>query len=94
MRGKPDAMLAARLRELKDFRNLSYQQLGNAIGVSKVSVFEYLNGTIRIPADRLPHLANALDCTVGDLFMPPGSPLPKARNVRLQRRAPLMRLVI
>ena len=35
-------------------------------------------------ANRLPHLANALDCMVGDLFMPPGSPL------RRQRRAPLM----
>ncbi len=76
MRGKPDTALAARLREIKDHCQVSYQRLGVAIGVNNATVFRYLNGTIRIPADRLSLIARAFGCDVRYLHMPFGSPLP------------------
>ena len=86
---KPNAALAARLRELKDLCDLSYQELGDAIGITRYAAFEYLDAKIRIPADRLAALAAAFGCDVRYLLMPPGSPLPK---VVRQFRKPLRRV--
>lgn len=87
MRGKPSPALAARIRELKDRRDLSYRELGAAVGVTKTTAMRYANGTIHVPADRLALIARAFGCDVRCLFMVPGSPLPKARKrQRSQRR--------
>ena len=77
MRGKPDAALASRIRELKDHCSLSYQQLADAIGVSNSTAHGYANGRIHIPADRLLSMTEAFGCAIRHLCMPPGSPLPQ-----------------
>ena len=86
MRGPPDAMLATRLRELKDHRGISCRQLGEAIGISNAAAFRYFSGSTHVPAELLPAMARAFNCSIGDMFMPPGAPLPKA--VRRSARRP------
>ena len=72
MRGIPDPTLAARLRELKTHCGISCRQLGEALGCSTAAASRYLTGAVHIPADRLPQLAQAFGCEIGDLFMPVG----------------------
>ena len=86
MRGPADAALAARLRELKDHCGISCRQLGEAIGVSNAAAYRYLDGKIHVPADRLPLMARAFGCAIGDLFARVGSPLPKAVRRSARRR--------
>ena len=95
MKRQPDAALATQLRELKIHCGISYQQLGDAIGVSKPTAFRYLNAAIPVPADRLVPIAHACGYDVQFLLMAPGSPLPKcARQFRQHRSPPLMTSVI
>jgi DNA-binding Xre family transcriptional regulator len=71
---------AARLRELK---NISCQQLGDSIGITKITAFKYFLGMKRIPSRQLTPIAKAFGCDVSDLLAPPGAPLPKcARQSR------------
>ena len=56
-------MVGKRVRELRIKRGLSQQDLGLAIGVTKVSVCGYENGT-RIPnLEKLVRLAEVLETT-------------------------------
>lgn len=80
MRGKPDCALAARLRELKNVAEPSYQDIADAIGVSKSAVHQYLTGKIHIPAERLPLFARAFGCPQRYTRMRPGAPLPKRKR--------------
>ena len=71
MKGKPNAALAARIREQMTTRHLSYRKLGTAIGVSGGQAFKYAHGVHRITDQMLARIAAALDCDVGFLKTPP-----------------------
>lgn len=61
-------MIGKRVRELRIKRNMSQQELGNAIGVTKVSICGYENG-IRIPnLEKLCKLADSLETTTDYLL--------------------------
>ena len=61
-------MIGKRVRELRIKRGLSQQDLGNAIGVTKVSVCGYENGT-RLPnLEKLILLADTLETTTDYLL--------------------------
>lgn len=61
-------MIGKRLRELRVKKGLSQQELGNAIGVTKVSVCGYESGT-RIPnLEKLIRIADTLETTTDYLL--------------------------
>ena len=61
-------MIGKRVRELRIKKGMSQQELGNAIGVTKVSVCGYENGS-RLPnLEKLVKLADALGCTTDYLL--------------------------
>lgn len=61
-------MIGRRVRELRIKKGLSQQELGNIIGVTKVSVCGYESGT-RIPnLEKLAKLADALETTTDYLL--------------------------
>ena len=61
-------MIGKRVKELRMKKGLSQQELGNNIGVTKVSICGYENGT-RVPTiDNLIKLSDALDVTIDYLL--------------------------
>ena len=61
-------MIGKRLKELRIQKGLSQQDLGDAIGVTKVSICGYENGT-RLPnLEKLVSLAEELETTT-ELFL-------------------------
>lgn len=61
-------MVGKRLKEIRLQKGLSQQELGNMIGVTKVSICGYENGT-RVPTiDNLVKLADNLDITIDYLL--------------------------
>ena len=54
-------LIGKRLREARKAHNLSAEQLGNMIGVTKVSICCYENGTRTPTLDTLVDLANCLN---------------------------------
>ena len=71
-----------RLRQIREHRGISQGLLARLIDVSIGTIQNYEHGRVRITADRLEQLAQALQCQVIDLLMPPGSSLPKYRFSR------------
>jgi DNA-binding Xre family transcriptional regulator len=68
MRGKPDPLVAARVREQIISHQLSYRKLGTAIGVSCGQVFKYAHAVHHIPAETLAQIAAVLGCSIADLI--------------------------
>lgn len=61
-------MIGKRVKELRIEKGLSQQELGSAIGVTKVSIWGYENGT-RLPnLEKLVKLADALETTTDFLL--------------------------
>lgn len=61
-------MIGKRLKEMRIQKGLSQQDLGNAVGVTKVSVCGYENGT-RLPSlEKLVKLAEVLETTTDYLL--------------------------
>ena len=61
-------MVGKRLKEIRMQKGLSQQKLGDMIGVTKVSICGYENGT-RVPTiDNLVKLADSLDTTIDYLL--------------------------
>lgn len=61
-------MIGKRVRELRIEKGMSQQELGNAIGITKVSICGYENGT-RIPnLEKLIKLAEVLETTADYLL--------------------------
>jgi len=88
MKGPVDLRIARRLGELRRHAKLSQAELATAIGVSQNTISGYEKGAFHIPADRLPDLARAMSCTVHDMMMTPGSPLPRLTFQPKRRRLP------
>jgi hypothetical protein len=58
MPGKPDAALAARLRELQVASKISYAQMSHAFGFEPGKARYYANGKIPIPTESLRRIAS------------------------------------
>jgi transcriptional regulator with XRE-family HTH domain len=74
--------IGKRLHQVREHRNISQARIAKAVGVSVSSIQNYEHGRNRIPADRLEHLARALQCELGDLLADPSSPPPRYRQRR------------
>ena len=57
-----------RIKELREEAGYSQPELGRAMGVSKVTVYQWEKGEKVPMASRLPKLAALLHCTVDELF--------------------------
>lgn len=63
-----DHYVGLRIRERRQQRGVTQQELARALGISYQQVQKYENGTNRVSAGRLYILAQALDLTVSDFF--------------------------
>ena len=63
-----DQYVGLRIRERRQQRGVTQQELARALGISYQQVQKYENGTNRVSAGRLYILAQALDLTVSDFF--------------------------
>jgi transcriptional regulator with XRE-family HTH domain len=58
-----------RLQELRKRSHKSREQLAVDVHLSWSSIYQYERGSVTPSADALGHLAQALDCGVGDFFV-------------------------
>lgn len=56
------------IEQIRKSRGLSMQELASRLGVSVPTVWAWEVGKKSPMTDRLPAIAKALDCTVGELF--------------------------
>ncbi|QYC09322.1 helix-turn-helix domain-containing protein [Brevundimonas nasdae] len=67
-----DKEVTTRIAENIDSRRaalgLSQVQLADVLGVSFQQVQKYLAGKNRVPSDKMPALAKALRCSIGELY--------------------------
>jgi transcriptional regulator with XRE-family HTH domain len=78
--------IGQRIAAVRNHRNMTGEQLGDLIGVSRKEISAYEHGRIG-PAllARLDDIARALHCKPADLLKPPDAPLPRLpRNFRFQ----------
>ena len=73
-----DALIGRTIRELRERRGLTQASLGRAIGVTFQQVQKYERGTNRVAASTLLKVADALKCSVADLY---GDPDPTGHSV-------------
>jgi transcriptional regulator with XRE-family HTH domain len=66
-----------RLVAIRKDRNMTEQQLGDVIGVSRSEIWQYEHGRIRVVLLRLGDIARALHCKRADLLQPLDAPLPQ-----------------
>jgi transcriptional regulator with XRE-family HTH domain len=67
-------MLGTRLSELRKDRDLTQQQLADALGISQKTLAHYEVGRLRIAISMLPDLAGILGVSVPTLLGPLGKP--------------------
>ena len=61
-------LFSYQLKELRKERNLTQEELGELIGISKVSISNYENGLQKPTVETLVLLAKALDCSINHLL--------------------------
>lgn len=66
-----DATIGKTIREFREKRGLTQAGLGKAIGVTFQQVQKYERGTNRVAASTLLKVADALKCSVADLYGDP-----------------------
>lgn len=71
-----------RLKEIREHRKISQEQLAKKAGVSLKTVHNWESGTHTIRARNLDQLLTALQCELKHLHEPPGSPKPPRRSIR------------
>lgn len=64
-------MQVLRIRELRLQAGLEQKELGGAVGVTQSQVSNWELGRRYPPAGKLPLIAQALGCTINDLFAAP-----------------------
>jgi ribosome-binding protein aMBF1 (putative translation factor) len=63
--------IAARVRELREAKGWTVQDLADRIGVTDGAAYAYENGDATIPPDLYPKLAKVLGCKPPHSFFPP-----------------------
>lgn len=56
------------LNTMKKIKKNSYQEIGDAIGVTRGTVYKYYNNIMKIPVDKLILLSNYVDCNIDKLL--------------------------
>jgi DNA-binding transcriptional regulator YiaG len=74
-----DPTIGKRLRELREHRGVSQQELGKAIGVTAGTIQHWERRRCAIGTVYLAALARALQCEDHDLLMEPATPMPRYR---------------
>lgn len=72
-KGVPDAVdryVGAKIREAREFRNVSQEKLAEAIGLTFQQIQKYEMGKNRVASGRLAHISQVLDFPVGWFFPP------------------------
>jgi transcriptional regulator with XRE-family HTH domain len=62
------AQLNQRLRELRTRRGLSLRALGEAVGVTAQSVWDWEKGRSQLPSNDIPKIADTLGVTICELY--------------------------
>lgn len=65
-----------RIRELRERRGLVRVQVADALGVTQAAVYKWESGRASPSADKLPALAEVLNCTIDELYdceLPPST---------------------
>lgn len=63
------ATFEERLKEIRESRNMTQDELGEAVGANRVAISRYENGIIRPTSKRMAALAGALGVTVEYLIL-------------------------
>lgn len=71
-----------RIRELRMEAGLSQQALGDAVGVSKVTISDLERGEMQLTVDYMRRLAKALDVEPADLLSRTDNPIALSRDER------------
>ena len=74
-----DVAIGRRLEEIRLARRLTQKRMAGKLGLTPRMLRYYVQGRVAPTVDRLRQLALLLDCTLLDLFEPPGSPVPRPR---------------
>jgi len=77
-----------RLARLRKERGWTQVELAERVGITQTLLSDYERGKLRLNADMIVQLANALETTTDELLKPAASRLPLRRkpSLRLQRR--------
>ena len=63
--------IALRIRELREAKGLTVEQLAEKIGISWQALYAYEARTRKLPPDLYPTIARALGCKLPNDFFPP-----------------------
>lgn len=63
--------IAARVRMLRETAGITVEELARKAGIDLKSMYAYEQRTRRIPPEKYPALAKALNCKTPDDFFPP-----------------------
>lgn len=74
---------ANRLKELRKSAGLTQQEVADASGFSVPQISRWETGADSIPSSRLPALAAAYRCSIGEIFEAAAAPRPIGATVRL-----------
>lgn len=77
-----------RLARLRKERGWTQVELAERLGITQTLLSDYERGKLRLNADMIVRVANALETTTDDLLQPRGSqsPLRRKPSLRVQRR--------
>ena len=77
-----------RLARLRKERGWTQVELAERLGITQTLLSDYERGKLRLNADMIVRLANALETTTDELLQPKGSrpPLRRKPSLRVQRR--------
>lgn len=75
-----------KVKELRIMRKMTQEDLAKKSGISRATISAFETGSVKITTtDTLIKLANALDSTVGEIFLPD---LPSAQDTPLSATRP------
>jgi len=83
------------IAEWREDRRLTQDQLANRVGTTKGSISRWENGELDITLGALGAIAEALNCTVADLYRDPARPSADAllRDMDIKTRQQAFRLI-
>ena len=86
--GPIDQAAGARLRAVRNLRNMSQTALGDAIGITFQQIQKYERGTNRMAISTVHALCKALDCALEDIIPPLDVPaVPVSVDIVAERNA-------
>lgn len=62
------SLVAQRIKEIREARKLSRQQLADKIGTTYLQIYRIETGVTEVSVDDVPNFASALECSVASLY--------------------------